>query len=126
MSEITNEGFKNLGLSDATLKALEKKGFQEPTEIQRECIPLLLEKDSDVIGQAQTGTGKTAAFALPVLERLDAGDRTTQALILTPTRELAVQVAEEINSLKWSRSITAVLRDVSRIILNAEHLTSHT
>ena len=106
MSEITHEGFKNLGLSDATLRALEKKGFQEPTEIQRECIPLLLEKDSDVIGQAQTGTGKTAAFALPVLERLDAGDKTTQALILTPTRELAMQVAEEINSLKWSRSIT--------------------
>ena len=106
MSELLQGSFKNLGLSDATLKALEKKGFQEPTEIQRECIPLLLAGESDVIGQAQTGTGKTAAFALPVLERLDADDNTTQALILTPTRELAVQVADEINSLKWSRSIS--------------------
>ncbi len=97
--------FAELGLSARTLEALERKGFEEPTQIQKECIPLLLKEQVDVIGQAQTGTGKTAAFGLPILEIVDSSERYVQALILAPTRELAVQVAEEINSLKGDRDI---------------------
>ena len=97
--EITKRSFRDLGLSEKTLKAIERKGFEEPTEIQSLCIPLLLEEGTEVIGQAETGTGKTAAFALPILETVDENSRAVQALILTPTRELALQVAEEINSL---------------------------
>ena len=100
------ESFKVLGLSDTTLEALSLKGFSEPTDIQRECIPLLLENELDVIGQARTGTGKTAAFALPILETINEKDKSTQALILAPTRELAMQVAAEIDSLKGNRDIT--------------------
>lgn len=97
--------FKELGLSPITLAALELKGFEEPTEIQKIAIPLLLKEKKDVIGQAQTGTGKTAAFALPILEELDLSLFKPQALILTPTRELAIQVAEEISSLKGPRKL---------------------
>lgn len=100
------ESFRVLGLSDNTLEALSEKGFSEPTDIQRECIPLLLENKLDVIGQARTGTGKTAAFALPILETIDEKDKSTQALILAPTRELAMQVASEIDSLKGKREIS--------------------
>jgi ATP-dependent RNA helicase DeaD len=92
--------FANLGLSDRTLKALSKKGFEEPTPIQLETIPAILGGEKDLVGQAQTGTGKTAAFGLPMLELLSEESRFVQALVLTPTRELAIQVAEEINSLK--------------------------
>ncbi len=97
--------FAELGLSPLTLAALEMKGFEEPTEIQKAAIPLLLKERKDVIGQAQTGTGKTAAFALPILEEVDVKLFKPQALILTPTRELAIQVAEEIASLKGPRKL---------------------
>ena len=100
------EAFRGLGLSGATLAALEKKGFSEPTEIQKACIPLLLDGQKDVIGQAQTGTGKTAAFGLPIIELLDTEDNSTQALVLTPTRELAMQVAKEIASLRGEKRIS--------------------
>ena len=99
------EEFKKLGLSDKTIEALKAKGFEEPTEIQRLCIPLLLEENTEVIGQAQTGTGKTAAFALPIIETLDGGSKVPEALILCPTRELAIQVSEEIISLKGDKKI---------------------
>jgi ATP-dependent RNA helicase DeaD len=89
--------FAELGLSEATLKAITELGYEEPTPIQEQTIQLLL-KGEDVIAQAQTGTGKTAAFALPIIEKLDTKVRTTQALVLTPTRELAVQVAEAFHS----------------------------
>ena len=95
--------FEDLGLSEKTLKAVKEKGFEEPSEIQALCIPLLLKKGTEVVGQAQTGTGKTAAFALPILETVDEEDKSVQALILAPTRELALQVSEEINSLKGDR-----------------------
>ncbi|MGD1816389.1 MAG: DEAD/DEAH box helicase [Pleomorphochaeta sp.] len=97
--------FKNLGLSDETIMALKEKGFEEPTKIQEECIPLLLQDNRDVIGQAQTGTGKTAAFGLPILEIVDPSEKAVQALILAPTRELAIQVADEITSFKGKRKI---------------------
>lgn len=89
--------FAELGLSEAALRAIAELGYEEPTPIQERTINLLLEGE-DVIAQAQTGTGKTAAFALPILERLDTGKRVPQALVLTPTRELAVQVAEAFHS----------------------------
>jgi len=97
--------FKELGLSEETLIALERKGFEEPTKIQEECIPLLLKENIDVIGQAQTGTGKTAAFGLPILEIVDPSKKAVQALILTPTRELAIQVADEITSFRGTKKL---------------------
>jgi len=99
------EKFKELGLADSTLKALSKKGFEEPTQIQKEIIPLFLKASCDIVGQAQTGTGKTAAFGLPLIEKIDKEEKVPQAIILTPTRELAVQVAEEINSLKGDKNL---------------------
>lgn len=89
--------FAELGLSEPTLKAVTELGYEEPTPIQAQTIQLMLE-GVDVIAQAQTGTGKTAAFALPIIEKLDPKIRATQALVLTPTRELAVQVAEAFQS----------------------------
>lgn len=97
--------FASLGLSEETLKALAMKGFEEPTEIQKACIPLLLKPGTEVVGQAQTGTGKTAAFALPIIETVDDTSKEVQALILAPTRELALQVSEEMNSLKGKRKL---------------------
>ncbi len=99
------ELFKQLGLSERTLAALAQKGFTTPTPIQAQAIPILLEGKFDVIGQAQTGTGKTAAFGLPILERLQEGARHVQALILTPTRELALQVSQELLSMKGDRNL---------------------
>ena len=98
--------FADLGLSKNILTAIQKKGFEKPSPIQAGVIPLLLEGDKDILGQAQTGTGKTAAFALPLLERLDAKKNETQAIILAPTRELAVQVAKEIKSFSVPQSPT--------------------
>jgi ATP-dependent RNA helicase DeaD len=92
------EEFKKLGLSDKTIKILVKKGFTKPTQIQEQTIPILLKTKQDVIGQAQTGTGKTASFGLPIIERIKDTNQ-VQALVLTPTRELAMQVTKEIESL---------------------------
>jgi ATP-dependent RNA helicase DeaD len=99
------EKFSALGLSDRTIDALLAKGFEEPTAIQAGCIPLLLKEQVDVVGRAQTGTGKTAAFGLPILEIVEPEIRQVQALILSPTRELAVQVAAEIESLRGDRDL---------------------
>jgi len=102
------EKFKNLGLSDTTIKTLLEKGFEEPTPIQESVIPILLQENCDLVGQAQTGTGKTAAFGLPIIEKLEPKAKRVQALVLVPTRELALQVSEELNSLKGSRPFTIV------------------
>jgi ATP-dependent RNA helicase DeaD len=102
---MTENGFDNLGLSEESLHAIKLKGFEEPTEIQRKVIPLILENKIDLIGQAQTGTGKTAAFALPIIEQLQTRVNSLQALILVPTRELAIQVSEEFNSLRGHKNI---------------------
>lgn len=89
--------FSDLGLEGAVLKALKDVGYETPSAIQAATIPLLLE-GRDVVGLAQTGTGKTAAFALPILSRLDLSQKSPQALVLAPTRELALQVAEAFES----------------------------
>ena len=89
--------FQELGLSEPLLKAISDLGYEEPTPIQARTIQRVFE-GADVIAQAQTGTGKTAAFALPIIQRLDRSVRQPQALVLTPTRELAVQVAEAFQS----------------------------
>jgi ATP-dependent RNA helicase DeaD len=89
--------FADLGLNEKLLQAVSELGYEAPTPIQARVIPLLLE-GRDVIGQAQTGTGKTAAFALPILAGLDPARREVQAIVLTPTRELAIQVAEAIHA----------------------------
>lgn len=95
--------FDDLGLSETVLAAIKAKGFEEPTPIQAATIPLLLKGEVDLVGQAQTGTGKTAAFGLPIIDKLEPGNGNVQALILCPTRELAVQVSDELMSLKGKK-----------------------
>ncbi len=87
--------FSELGLSTSLLKAVKRSGYEEATPIQEQTIPMVLAGD-DVIGQAQTGTGKTAAFGLPIIEHVDTKDPHLQALIISPTRELAIQTQEEL------------------------------
>lgn len=91
------DSFDTLGLSAPILKAIGQLGFDTPTDIQSQAIPHLLQGDRDFIGLAQTGTGKTAAFGLPLLDHLDPTDDSVQALILAPTRELGQQIAEQID-----------------------------
>jgi ATP-dependent RNA helicase DeaD len=88
--------FSDLSVSDTFLKALEEIGIITPTEIQIKAIPFLIAKGTDFIGQAQTGTGKTAAFGLPILQAINADDNHVQALILSPTRELGQQIAKQL------------------------------
>lgn len=97
MSQLLEE-FKALGLSDDIVNAISKKGFETPSAIQSLTIPHLLGTDKDIIAQAQTGTGKTAAFGLPIIQLLTSHKAIPQAIILVPTRELALQVTEEISS----------------------------
>ena len=99
--------FKELNLSEELLKAIEKKGFEKPTPIQELTIPRLLSEDINIVARARTGTGKTAAFALPLIQKIREKTGFVQALILVPTRELALQVGKEINSF--------VLKDFPRI-----------
>lgn len=99
------ETFQNMGLSESTLHAILNKGYKEPTPIQKMVIPFLLSGKSNVIGQAQTGTGKTAAFGIPMIEKLKERIDHVQALVLTPTRELALQICEELNSLKGNKKL---------------------
>ncbi len=97
---MTTKLFTELGLSPELLKAIDKLGFEQVAPIQAETIPLLM-AGRDVAGQSQTGSGKTAAFAIPAIEKADPQLRAVQTLILCPTRELAVQVAEEVHKLAW-------------------------
>ncbi|HLQ40583.1 MAG TPA: DEAD/DEAH box helicase [Tetragenococcus sp.] len=96
--------FKELNLSQELLEAVKKSGFEETTPIQAETIPLVLE-GKDVIGQAQTGTGKTAAFGLPMLEHIDPNKKKIQGLVISPTRELAIQTQEELFRLGRNKKI---------------------
>lgn len=104
------QGFDSLGLSQAMLRAVEAKGFELPTPIQRLTIPILLKGENDIIAQSQTGTGKTAAYGLPIMQQLTRNADEVQALVLVPTRELALQVAGELISYNSEKrlSITAI------------------
>src|SRR6266550_5411231 len=97
---MTPKLFSELGLSAELLKAIDKLGFEQAAPIQAEAIPILMQ-GRDVVGQSQTGSGKTAAFAVPAIEKVDPLQRTVQVLILCPTRELAVQVSEEVHKLAF-------------------------
>ena len=120
--------FGELGLDKSLLKAVKRSGFEEATPIQAETIPLVL-AGNDVIGQAQTGTGKTAAFGLPVLQQLDLDLRQIQAVIISPTRELAIQTQEELFHLeKEKRAKVQVVyggADIRRQIKQLEQHTPH-
>ena len=88
--------FHALGLDAALLQAIDDMGFETPSDVQAKTIPLLLEKETDIVALAQTGTGKTAAFGFPMLQKIDPSSRTTQGLILSPTRELCLQITQEL------------------------------
>lgn len=90
--------FEELGVSAPIRQAVEALGFEEPMPVQEAVIPYLIEGDNDVVALAQTGTGKTAAYGIPILQKIDVGSSLTQALILSPTRELCVQIADDLNS----------------------------
>ena len=88
--------FKQLGLEDHLVQAITDLGFETPSEVQEKTIPLLLDQEGDLVALAQTGTGKTAAFGFPMLQKIDVNSRTTQGLILSPTRELCLQITNEM------------------------------
>ncbi len=101
------ERFEELNISAPILRALNDMGFEEPTPIQREAVPVAM-NGHDIIGQAQTGTGKTAAFGIPALENIESTLKAIQVLVLSPTRELAIQVAEELNKIGQYTKIQAL------------------
>ena len=88
--------FKKIGLEENLLLAVEKMGFETPSEVQSKTVPILLEKDTDLVALAQTGTGKTAAFGFPMIQKIDINSKKTQGLILSPTRELCLQITNEL------------------------------
>jgi ATP-dependent RNA helicase DeaD len=99
--------FADLGLSDSTLQALQDVGYEQPSPIQEQAIPVLLE-GRDMIGQAQTGSGKTAAFGLPMIEHVDPSEPEVQALVLTPTRELCIQVTQALRAYAERKGVDVV------------------
>ncbi len=109
MTNLQND-FEALGLSDQMLNAIKAKGFETPTQIQTLVIPRLLDGENDLIAQSQTGTGKTATFGLPIMQQVDSSEQGVKAIVLVPTRELAIQAAEELHSFNAERrlSITAI------------------
>ena len=105
---IALENFSCLGLTEKTLNAIAKKGYESPSPIQAKAIPLLLNGEKDVLGQAQTGTGKTAAFALPIIECITPQLGNVQAIVLTPTRELAIQLAKDFEDFSCNAGTTTL------------------
>lgn len=101
--------FRDLGIREDILEAIEKKGYQNPSPIQERVIPVFLTGDKDIIWQAQTWTWKTASFGIPLLQLIDSKAKTTKAIILCPTRELAIQVSDEINSFSPDNKISTLL-----------------
>lgn len=101
--------FKALGLNEAILQAVSDMGFTEPSEVQEKAIPVLLKEATDVVALAQTGTGKTAAFGFPLIQKVDANNRNTQGLIISPTRELCLQITNELkNYSKYVKGLNTV------------------
>lgn len=108
-NNITLKTFEELGVSEEIRRAIEELGFEHPMPVQEEVIPFLLGNGNDVIALAQTGTGKTAAFGIPLLQRTDPTDRTTQAIVISPTRELCLQIADDLKSFsKYIKGINIV------------------
>src|SRR5687768_6562253 len=97
------QSFETLGLSGDLVAAVRKLGFEKPTPVQEQAIPVLLEGNQDVVALAQTGTGKTAAFGLPLIELISDRDKKTQALVLAPTRELCLQITNDFGN--FARSV---------------------
>lgn len=98
-----------MGLSPNLMKGIEELGYKTPTPIQEEIIPIFLEKENDIVGLAQTGTGKTAAFGLPIIEQIDIRNKSVQALILSPTRELCIQISKDMkNYAKYIQDLKVV------------------
>ncbi|WP_262919397.1 DEAD/DEAH box helicase [Niabella hibiscisoli] len=95
--------FESLGIEAGLLQSLETIGFVTPTPIQEQAIPVLLQGTKDFIGLAQTGTGKTAAFGLPLLQLISKEQRTPQALVICPTRELCLQIAKDLGNFKGKK-----------------------
>jgi ATP-dependent RNA helicase DeaD len=118
--------FTDLGLNEALLRAVADMGFETPSEVQIKTIPILLSKETDLVSLAQTGTGKTAAFGFPLIQKIDAKSKTTQGLILSPTRELCLQITNELKlyskyvpglnvvAIYGGASITDQSRDINR------------
>ncbi len=102
------KNFDELNLSPALSTAIEELGYTAPTPIQAQTLPLLLEGPTDFLGLAATGTGKTAAFGIPMSERIDSSKRQVQALVICPTRELALQVTEQLNLLGKHKKLRTV------------------
>ena len=101
--------FEQLGLQKSLLDAITDLGFEKPSEVQEKAIPILLEDHTDLVALAQTGTGKTAAFGFPLIQRIDPSSRTTQGLILSPTRELCLQITNEIQAYaKYEKGLNTV------------------
>ncbi|NRD19795.1 DEAD/DEAH box helicase [Winogradskyella eckloniae] len=101
--------FQELGLNEDLLNAITDLGFEKPSEVQAKAIPILLEEDKDLVALAQTGTGKTAAFGFPMLQKIDVDSRTTQGLILSPTRELCLQITNELKNYgKYCKGLNVV------------------
>ena len=90
--------FEELGIAPDLMKGIKDLGFTEPMPVQAETIPVILNTPDDLVGLAQTGTGKTAAFGLPMVQMVDALDKSTQGLILAPTRELCLQISGNMNN----------------------------
>ncbi|WP_394750651.1 DEAD/DEAH box helicase [Spongiimicrobium salis] len=101
--------FEALGLKESLLNAVSDMGFEQPSEVQEKAIPILLGEDTDLVALAQTGTGKTAAFGFPLIQKIDAASRTTQGLILSPTRELCLQITNELQLYsKYEKGVNVV------------------
>jgi len=101
--------FQDLGLNEDLLNAITDLGFEKPSEVQEKAIPILLNEETDLVALAQTGTGKTAAFGFPMLQKIDVNSRTTQGLILSPTRELCLQIANEMKQYgKYCKGLNVV------------------
>jgi ATP-dependent RNA helicase DeaD len=121
----TSATFGGLALSPETLQSIRKLGWNQPTPIQQQGIPIMA-SGKDMIGQAETGSGKTGAYGIPIVERLDRSSRTLQALILVPTRELALQIADDIRALGRGRGLSVVaLFGGHSIIRQIEELHRH-
>ena len=118
--------FEELGVSEEIRRAIEELGFEHPMPVQEEVIPYLLGNGNDVIALAQTGTGKTAAFGIPLLERTDPTNRSTQAVVISPTRELCLQIADDLKSFaKYIKGINIVAVYGGTSIIDQIHALKH-